>query len=47
MTNHITSLLKTKLKIFNINFALQKTGAIQGTSREHLYHKLGLESLAN
>ena len=34
---------ESKLRIFNI----KNTYAIQGTSREHLYHELGLESLGD
>ena len=36
-----------KNKIENIQYkaCIAITGAIQGTSREHLYHKLDLESL--
>ena len=38
-----------KNKIENIQYkaCIAITGAIQGTSREHLYHELGLESLAD
>ena len=38
-----------KNKIENIQYkaCIAITGAIQGTSREHLYHKLGLESLGD
>ena len=31
--------------LLSINFALEITGAIQGTSREKIYQELGLESL--
>ena len=36
-------------KIENIQYkaCIAVTGAIQGTSREHLYHELGLESLGD
>ena len=38
-----------KNKIINIHYkaCIAITGAIQGTSREHLYHELGLESLGD
>ena len=38
-TNHIMSLFKNKIE------NIQYKGAIQGTSREHLYHELVLGSL--
>ena len=47
MTNQIMSNLKTKLKIDKYKACIVITGAIQGTSRQHLSNELGLESLGD
>ena len=47
MTNQITSRLKTKMENIQYQTCIAITGAIQGTSREHLYHELGLKSLGD
>ena len=41
------STLSDKIESVQYNKALAITGAIRGTSREKLYHELGLESLQN
>ena len=39
--------LKNKIENVQYKACIAITGAIQGTSREHLYHELGLESLVD
>ena len=38
---------KTKIEMSQYRVALVITGAIKGTSRDHLYQKIGLESVAD
>ena len=38
---------KTKIETIHYRAALVVTGVIKGTSRDHLYQKIGLESLAD
>ena len=40
-------MFKGKLEVVQYNACLALTGAIKGTSREHLYCELGLETLNN
>ena len=42
----LTESFKDKLEMVQYNAALAFTGAIKGTSRDHIYRELGLESLA-
>ena len=45
LTNHKMTAIVKKIESVQYNAALAITGAIQGTSRENLYRKLGLETL--
>ena len=47
MINLIIPTCKSEVKIesFQYNAALEKTGAVRGTSKEKLYQELGLKSL--
>ena len=47
MTKPHNESFKNKIENVQYKACIAITGAIQGTSREHLYHELGLESLGD
>ena len=47
MTKPHNESFKNKIENVQYKACIAITGAIQGTSREHLYHELGLESVGD